>query len=93
MVKEHYRYSLGTKKVIKWGNSKGILLPQIVLDNLNLSEGSEVEFLFEDGKIILRNKANQLNIPNYDLEELLEGYEPLRDWACQNWYAFYLAHS
>ena len=75
MIKEHYRCSLGTKKVTKWGNSKGILLPQMVLENLNLSEGSEVEFIFEDGKIILRNKANQLDIPNYDLDELLEGYE------------------
>lgn len=75
MVKEHYRCSLGTKKVTKWGNSKGILLPTTVLDNLNLSEGSEVEFIFEDGKIILRNKASHLDIPNYDLDELLEGYD------------------
>ena len=51
MVKEHYRCSLGTKKATKWGNSKGILLPQTVLENLNLSEGSEVEFIFEDGKV------------------------------------------
>lgn len=79
MVKEYYRCNLGTKKVAKWGNSKGILLPTTVLENLNLSEGSEVEFIFEDGKVILRNKATQLNIPNYDLEDLLEGYEPLRD--------------
>lgn len=79
MVKEHYRCTLGTKKVTKWGNSRGILLPITVLDNLNLTEGSEVEFIFEDGKVILRNKANQLDIPNYDLGELLEGYEPLRD--------------
>jgi len=34
MVKEHYRCSLGTKKVTKWGNSKGILLPTTVLENL-----------------------------------------------------------
>lgn len=79
MVKEHYRCSLGTKKVTKWGNSKGILIPQVVLENLNLIEGSEVEFIFEDGKIVLRNKSEQLNIPNYDLEELLEGYEPSRE--------------
>ena len=76
MIKEHYRCSLGTKKVTKWGNSKGILLPTTVLDNLNLVEGSEVEFIFEDGKIILRNKSEQLVIPNYDLDELLKGYEP-----------------
>lgn len=74
MVKEHYRCNLGTKKVTKWGNSKGILIPQTVLDNLDLSDGSEVEFIFEDGKIILRNKANQLDIPNYDLDELLADY-------------------
>lgn len=74
MVKEHYRCNLGTKKITKWGNSKGILLPQTVLDNLDLSDGSEVEFIFEDGKIILRNKANQLDIPNYDLDELLADY-------------------
>lgn len=76
MVKEHYRCSLGTKKVTKWGNSKGILLPTTVLDNLNLAKGSEVEFIFEDGKIILRNKSEQLVIPNYDLDELLKEYEP-----------------
>ena len=64
MVKEHYSCSLGIKKVTKWGNSKGILLPQIVLDNLNLEIGSEIEFIFEDGKVILRNKSEQLNIPN-----------------------------
>lgn len=75
MVKEHYRCSLGTKKVTKWGNSKGILLPTTVLDNLNLAEGSEVEFIFEDGKIILRYKSEQLVIPNYDLDELLKEYE------------------
>lgn len=60
----------------KWGNSEGILLPTTVLDNLNLAEGSEVEFIFEDGKIILRNKSEQLAIPNYDLDELLKEYEP-----------------
>ena len=79
MVKEHYRCNLGTKKVTKWGNSKGILLPQTVLENLNLSEGSEVEFIFEDGKIVLRNKSEQLDIPNYDLDELLEGYAPSQE--------------
>lgn len=76
MVKEHYRCSLGTKKVTKWGNSKGILLPSLVLENLNLSEGDEVEFIFENGKVILKNKSEQLDIPNYDLEELLDGYKP-----------------
>ncbi len=76
MVKEHYRCSLGTKKVTKWGNSKGILLPSLVLENLNLSEGDEVEFIFENGKVILKNKSEQLDIPNYDLEELLDAYEP-----------------
>lgn len=76
MVKEHYRCSLGTKKVTKWGNSKGILLPSLILENLNLSEGDEVEFIFENGKVILKNKSEQLDIPNYDLEELLDGYEP-----------------
>lgn len=79
MVKEIYRCSIGTKKVTKWGNSRGILLPTVVLDNLNLSEGDEVEFIFENGKIILKNKSEQLDIPNYDLEDLLEGYEPSRE--------------
>ena len=76
MVKEIYRCTLGTKKVTKWGSGAGILLSPLVLENLNLSIGDEVEFIFENGKIILRNKSEQLNIPHYDLEELLEGYEP-----------------
>ena len=79
MVKEHYSCSLGIKKVTKLGNSRGRLLPQIVLVNLNLVIGSEIEFIFEDGKVILSIKWEQLIIPNYDLEELLEGYEPLNE--------------
>ena len=78
-MKEHHRCVLDTKKIIKWGNSAGVLLPKSVLENLNLSLGKEVRFVFEAGKIYLKNASNDLHIPDYDLEELMKEYDLQQD--------------
>ena len=39
--------------VQKWGNSLGLRLPKNVAGELHIKDGSSVELLVEDGKIIL----------------------------------------
>ena len=74
-MKEVQRCILETKKIMKWGNSAGVLLPKSVLENLNLSVGKEVRFVFEDGRIYIENASDELKIPDFDLEELMKEYD------------------
>ena len=59
------------QKITAWGNSLGIRLPQVLIQQTNLAEGIEVTLSVEDGKIILTPTP-----PSYSLEELLEGMTP-----------------
>lgn len=74
-MKEVQRCILETKKIMKWGNSAGVLLPKSVLENLNLSVGKEVRFVFEDGRIYLENASDELKIPDFDLKDLMKEYD------------------
>lgn len=74
-MKEVQRCILETKKIMKWGNSAGVLLPKSVLENLNLSVGKEVRFVFEDGRIYIENASDELKIPDFDLKELMKEYD------------------
>ncbi len=56
------------QKISAWGNSLGIRLPQVLIQQTNLAEGIEVILSVEDGKIILTPTP-----PNYTLQQLLEG--------------------
>lgn len=40
-------------KVQKWGNSQGIRFPKMLLDQLEIQVGDEVNISLEEGKIIL----------------------------------------
>lgn len=74
-MKEVQRCILDTKKIMKWGNSAGVLLPKSVLENLNLSVGKEVRFVFEDGRIYLENASDELKILEFRLEDLMKEYD------------------
>ena len=74
-MNEVQRCILDTKKISKWGNSAGVLLPKSVLENLNLSIDKEVRFVFEDGRIYLENASDELKIPEFRLEDLMKGYD------------------
>lgn len=74
-MKEVQRCILETKKIMKWGNSAGVLLPKSVLENLNLSVGKEVRFVFEDGRIYIENASDELKIPDFDLKDLMKEYD------------------
>lgn len=74
-MKEVQRCILDTKKISKWGNSTGVLLPKSVLENLDLSVGKEVRFVFEDERIYIENASDEFKIPNFRLEDLMKEYD------------------
>ena len=51
------------KRVSKWGNGLGILIPKQVVEKM------------ENGVVTLKKESDVLNIPRFKLEDLLEGYE------------------
>jgi len=55
----------------KWGNSQGIRLPKIILENVNMKEGESVEIItYDDTIVIKRAPGNRKTII-----ELFAGYE------------------
>ena len=59
-----------TSTIQKWGNSHGIRLPKLLLDDMNLSVGSEVELTVADEAIIIRPIAKTRTI-----QELFASYD------------------
>ncbi len=55
----------------KWGNSQGIRIPKIVLEQANLSENDQVELTVLDDSIILKKITNTKHIA---LQERLETF-------------------
>ncbi|MGL6341359.1 MAG: AbrB/MazE/SpoVT family DNA-binding domain-containing protein [Waterburya sp.] len=55
-------------KIAKWGNSLGIRIPKQIVEQIQLTEGMELEITREDNKLILTPRTKQ-----YTLKELLEG--------------------
>ena len=66
------------KKINKWGNSLGVLLPKNVRTTLDLEQHDEIEFIFENGRIYIE-KASSLNIPNLSLTALMNEYDTESD--------------
>lgn len=58
-------------KICKWGNSYGLRLPKILLNELNLEENDTVSIDKEDNKIII-SKLNKYG--EFNLKELAEDY-------------------
>ncbi|WP_240415626.1 AbrB/MazE/SpoVT family DNA-binding domain-containing protein [Paenibacillus periandrae] len=58
-------------KVQKWGNSLGIRIPGPFAEQLNITEGSEVELFLLDKELIIRPTRQKLK-----LEDLLAGVTP-----------------
>ncbi|MDH5718794.1 MAG: AbrB/MazE/SpoVT family DNA-binding domain-containing protein [Spirochaetia bacterium] len=64
----------------KWGNSLGIRIPNSIAKELNLENGSHVEIVDDDGKIIifpqekknLKQKLEMINLENIH-EEISTG--------------------
>ena len=63
------------KRVSKWGNGLGVLLPKEVIEKMELKAGDKLVLEMEDDVITLKKESDVLVIPRYKLEDLLKGYE------------------
>jgi antitoxin MazE len=48
-----------TTAIVKWGNSQGIRIPKVLLQNINLSENDTVEVLVEKDAIIIKKSPKE----------------------------------
>lgn len=60
-----------TAQIKKWGNSKGILLPKVVLDMLSLKTDDSVDIDVVDQKIVI----SPIKKRRLTLTERFEGYK------------------
>ena len=63
------------KRVSKWGNGLGILLPKQVVEKMELKARDKLVLEMEDGVVTLKKESDVLNIPRFKLEDLLKDYE------------------
>ena len=63
------------KRVSKWGNGLGILLPKQVVEKMELKAGDKLVLEMEDGVVTLKKESDVLIIPRFKLEDLLKDYE------------------
>jgi antitoxin MazE len=60
-----------TQKVRAWGNSLGIRIPQAILQQIGITEGSTVSLSVEGNRVII--SPTRLK---YSLEDLLQNADP-----------------
>lgn len=58
-------------QVKKWGNSRGVIFPAMLLDDLDLNIGDEIEITSVEGGLVLKPAQRRQT-----LEEMLEGFTP-----------------
>jgi antitoxin MazE len=61
--------------VQKWGNSLGLRIPKAIAEQVNLTEGAEVEFETGDGVLTVR-PARPRRRGKYKLADLLAQFKP-----------------
>uniref|UniRef100_B8HWP7 Transcriptional regulator/antitoxin, MazE n=1 Tax=Cyanothece sp. (strain PCC 7425 / ATCC 29141) TaxID=395961 RepID=B8HWP7_CYAP4 len=58
--------------VAKWGNSLAVRIPQHIVKEIQLAEGTEVDLVVIDGDLVIRPKPRK----RYALEELVAAITP-----------------
>ncbi len=58
--------------IAKWGNSLAVRIPQNLAKEVNITEGSKVDFSVVDGSLVIKPKKRK----RYSLEELVNGITP-----------------
>jgi len=61
-----------TTKLQKWGNSYAVRIPKNLIQDINLSRGSEIEIKYHKQSLIIRPKKQK----EYTLKELVKGITP-----------------
>jgi len=70
--------------IVKWGNSRGIRLPKILLESVNLSDNDTVEVTAENGSLIIKKSCNKKSYKNIQerFKDFHGEYEPIEiDWG------------
>lgn len=65
-------------KVQKWGNSQGVRIPKIILENANINTNDYIDIKLVDGRIIIEPIKKHLS-----LKERLKNYDG--DYTCSEW--------
>ncbi|MDR2902906.1 MAG: AbrB/MazE/SpoVT family DNA-binding domain-containing protein [Clostridiales bacterium] len=60
-----------TATIQKWGNSQGIRLPKVLLDDLDINEGEEVDLFVHRGTIVIKPSKKKRKT----IQELFADYE------------------
>jgi antitoxin MazE len=60
-----------TTSIVKWGNSQGIRLPKVFLQNINISENDKVDVSLENDKIIIKKMYGKKHLTT---KERIEEY-------------------
>jgi antitoxin MazE len=58
-------------QITRWGNSLGVRIPRQIAGRFGLAEGSRVDIVAEDGRIVITPAA-----PRYTIEELVADMTP-----------------
>jgi len=58
--------------VAKWGNSLAVRIPQNLAKEINLVEGTEIDFSIVDGVLAIKPRSRK----RYSLDELVKGITP-----------------
>ena len=58
-----------TTKLQKWGNSYAVRIPKNLIQDIKLSQGSEIEIKYHNQSLVMKPKKQK----EYTLKELLKG--------------------
>lgn len=61
-----------TTKLQKWGNSYAVRIPKNLVQDINLTQGSEIEIKYYNQSLVIRPKKQK----EYSLKELIKGIAP-----------------
>lgn len=70
--------------IVKWGNSQGIRLPKVLLENVNMVENDIVEVLSENDTIIIKKSKKELR-QYQSIQELFAEYNGEYQPIKMNW--------
>ena len=59
-------------KLQKWGNSYAVRIPKSLIQDVNLTQGSEVEIKYHNQSLVIKPKKQK----QYTLKELIKGITP-----------------
>ena len=65
-------------KIQKWGNSLGVRIPKAVAEQVNLANGTEIDFETTGGVLTLRPKRRKRRYKLADLLKKVKGPSPYR---------------